>query len=290
MVGISAQLVAAAAAAVCALVLTTGDTSSARVARMSRRSGRAGPEAGAAGEPASATASSAVRRRLVAVAVAGGSLAAMLGGVIGVMLGAAAAMSGYWLLGRLEPRAVRQRHDQVARDLPTAASLLAAAVAAGATPVAAIEVVAVAVGGPLGEDLQRLAASARLGGELLPGSQRPAGGGDLMATGDPMATGAPTATGDLTAGWTASSSGADVAPLVRVIARCLHTGAPLAGALDRLAADLHAERRFQVERRARSVGVRAAAPLGLCFLPAFLLVGVVPVVAGIASTVLGFAL
>ncbi|MPZ96075.1 MAG: type II secretion system protein, partial [Propionibacteriales bacterium] len=30
----------------------------------------------------------------------------------------------------------------------------------------------------------------------------------------------------------------------------------------------------------RSVGVRAAAPLGLCFLPAFVLIGIVPAIAG----------
>jgi pilus assembly protein TadC len=31
-----------------------------------------------------------------------------------------------------------------------------------------------------------------------------------------------------------------------------------------------------MEQSARSVGVHAAAPLGLCFLPAFVLVGIVP--------------
>jgi tight adherence protein B len=32
--------------------------------------------------------------------------------------------------------------------------------------------------------------------------------------------------------------------------------------------------------RARQVGVLAAGPLGLCFLPAFMLIGVVPTVVG----------
>ena len=36
--------------------------------------------------------------------------------------------------------------------------------------------------------------------------------------------------------------------------------------------------RAQVEDRARTVGVRAALPLGLCLLPAFLLIGIVPVI------------
>ncbi len=40
-------------------------------------------------------------------------------------------------------------------------------------------------------------------------------------------------------------------------------------------------------QRARRVGVRAAVPLGLCLLPAFLLIGIVPVVAGLVSDLAG---
>jgi hypothetical protein len=36
-----------------------------------------------------------------------------------------------------------------------------------------------------------------------------------------------------------------------------------------------------VEDQARAVGVKAAVPLGLCLLPSFLLIGVVPVVIGL---------
>jgi pilus assembly protein TadC len=60
------------------------------------------------------------------------------------------------------------------------------------------------------------------------------------------------------------------------MARSLDTGAPAAEALTRLADDLRRERRTLADQAARSVGVRAAAPLGLCFLPAFVLVGIVP--------------
>jgi hypothetical protein len=38
-----------------------------------------------------------------------------------------------------------------------------------------------------------------------------------------------------------------------------------------------------VEDKARRVGVLAAVPLGLCLLPAFLLIGIVPVVAGLLT-------
>jgi pilus assembly protein TadC len=36
--------------------------------------------------------------------------------------------------------------------------------------------------------------------------------------------------------------------------------------------------------RARSAGVKAVVPLGLCFLPAFVLLGIVPAIVGIAKT------
>ena len=41
------------------------------------------------------------------------------------------------------------------------------------------------------------------------------------------------------------------------------------------------------ESRARAVGVKAAVPLGVCLLPAFVLVGVVPLVAGSVSVLVG---
>ena len=39
----------------------------------------------------------------------------------------------------------------------------------------------------------------------------------------------------------------------------------------------------QAKERARAVGVKAAVPLGLCLLPAFVLVGIVPVVAALLT-------
>ena len=45
-----------------------------------------------------------------------------------------------------------------------------------------------------------------------------------------------------------------------------------------VAEDLGRTHRAEVEDLARTVGVKAALPLGVCLLPAFLLVGIVPVV------------
>ena len=62
--------------------------------------------------------------------------------------------------------------------------------------------------------------------------------------------------------------------------RSAESGAPVAAALLRLSEDLRARRRAAVEERVRQVEVRAAVPLGVCLLPSFVLVGVVPLVAG----------
>jgi pilus assembly protein TadC len=53
----------------------------------------------------------------------------------------------------------------------------------------------------------------------------------------------------------------------------------IADAVRRLGDELAREQRLEVEDKARTVGIRAALPLGLCLLPAFLVVGIVPVIA-----------
>jgi pilus assembly protein TadC len=69
-----------------------------------------------------------------------------------------------------------------------------------------------------------------------------------------------------------------MAPLARTMIRAIETGAPVADGLNRLVDDQRRARRWDSERRARAVGVKAAAPLGLCFLPAFIAIGIVPTI------------
>jgi Flp pilus assembly protein TadB len=69
--------------------------------------------------------------------------------------------------------------------------------------------------------------------------------------------------------------------------RATESGAPVVDALGRLADDLRAGRRAAVEVRVRRIEVKAAVPLGACLLPAFVLLAVVPLVAGSASRLLG---
>jgi pilus assembly protein TadC len=69
--------------------------------------------------------------------------------------------------------------------------------------------------------------------------------------------------------------------------RAALSGAPVADVLSRLADDARREVRASSTAAARRVGVQAVAPLGLCFLPAFVFLGIIPVVAGLAGQVFG---
>lgn len=72
-------------------------------------------------------------------------------------------------------------------------------------------------------------------------------------------------------------------PAARDLARNAHSGAAVVDLLRRHAADARAERAGDVEKRARTVGVQSVMPLMVCFLPAFVLVGVVPIIAGLVG-------
>lgn len=64
-------------------------------------------------------------------------------------------------------------------------------------------------------------------------------------------------------------------------------GTKLASALDRAADDTLAQQRARAVARAHRVGVLAVGPLGACFLPAFVCLGIVPVVIAVAAGVGG---
>lgn len=68
------------------------------------------------------------------------------------------------------------------------------------------------------------------------------------------------------------------------IVRAERSGTALVAVLRMHADDARREIRDEATKRARTVGVRSAVPLMVCFLPAFVLVGVVPIVAGLMAT------
>lgn len=201
----------------------------------------------------------AVRRWLqVAGAVCAGWL--LVGGLMGLLLGLAAGV-GVWQWLRRTRRAggdPTEAYDAAgaARQLPLAADLLAACITAGASPVVAAQAVGDALGGPVGERLARGAAEARLGGEPAEA-------------------------------WHALAALPRAGALARLLERADESGVPAAAPVARLAVEARAEWGRSATERARRAAVMVTAPVGLCFLPAFIAVGVLPVVIGLADGLLG---
>ncbi|MFE2556632.1 type II secretion system F family protein [Streptomyces sp. NPDC059352] len=176
---------------------------------------------------------------------------ALLGGLGGLCAGVLVACGARWRRSGRRPSAATGG-EEAARHLPLAADLLAACCSAGAGPGAAAEAVGRSLGGPLGERLTRTAAELRLGGE-------------------------PTEV------WRRFGAIPGAEGLARCMERAGSSGAPAAEAVARHAAGLRAARARTAEARARRAQVLISAPVGLCFLPAFLAVGVAPVVIGLAA-------
>ncbi len=76
-------------------------------------------------------------------------------------------------------------------------------------------------------------------------------------------------------------------PLARAMIVTGESGSAVAGRLESVARQLRNAAGQQAIAQAQRVGVALMAPLGLCFLPAFVCLGVVPVVVGIAGRVFG---
>jgi len=75
-------------------------------------------------------------------------------------------------------------------------------------------------------------------------------------------------------------------PLARALERSERSGAPVAAAVRVLADEVRQDTRTARLAEARRVGVRTAAPLGACFLPAFFLIAIVPTVIALVRSAL----
>ncbi|OBF23309.1 type II secretion system F family protein [Mycobacterium sp. ACS4331] len=78
--------------------------------------------------------------------------------------------------------------------------------------------------------------------------------------------------------------------LLRLARRSSSSGGALAAGVAELAEQSRQETGHRAEAAAQRASVVIAGPLGLCFLPAFVCLGIVPVVAGLAGDVLGSGL
>ena len=158
-------------------------------------------------------------------------------------------------LGRLESRATRDRRAQTTAQAPLLADLLSATMAAGAPMSPALAVVTEAVGDPVKATIQPVLAALELGA-------------------------------DAESAWSCLALDPALGPIAQAVMRSAESGAPLSSVLARISEDLRRQHQTAVEVAARSAGVRAVLPLVACFLPAFLLLGVVPVVAALAGGLL----
>lgn len=227
-----------------------------RVRRLRAALGGTHPHRAAPGRLRKATAG--LARGWAAAAAVGLAAGALVGGALGVLVGPPAALGVARVL-RSRRRAADGRTAPSEPDpaqLPLCADLMAACLAAGASPGEAAGAVGGCLGGTLGAALIRAQAELRLGGDPAECWQR---FGRLPAARE----------------------------MGRCLARASTTGSAPVAEMSRLAADLRAAHARTALAGARRAAVLATAPLGLCFLPAFLLVGVVPVVIGLAGTVLG---
>ncbi|MGE2834116.1 type II secretion system F family protein [Mycobacterium sp. SMC-4] len=88
--------------------------------------------------------------------------------------------------------------------------------------------------------------------------------------------------------WDDSADGAHahLDAFLRMARRSAASGAALAHGVEDLAAGLRAEAADAAGAKAERASVLIAGPLGLCYLPAFLCLGIVPVVVGLAGDVL----
>lgn len=175
-----------------------------------------------------------------------------LGGPVGMAAAPVAAAAAWVALARSEPGAVRREREAAARELPHFVDLFSCALRAGASPQAALAAVVTACPGPTATRLEGALARLRMGV-------------------DPAHV------------WSGLADDDVLAALGRTLARAETSGSSVAAAVERLADELERSSLAAVEDRARAVGVKAAVPLGLCLLPAFLLIGIVPTVAGLLS-------
>jgi Flp pilus assembly protein TadB len=105
-----------------------------------------------------------------------------------------------------------------------------------------------------------------------------AAGGALRQTAELIALGA-----DPVEAWTPALKHPATTRLAKGARRTARSGAALARVAENLATEVRASADDLAEARAQRAAVAVTGPLGLCFLPAFICIGVVPVVIGLAT-------
>lgn len=188
------------------------------------------------------------------VAVAALALAAMVwasgAGAGGVLIGAVAGAAGGLALRRAVLRAADDADEPAA--LAAAWERLAVCLRVGLPVAAAVHAAADDLTGRAGVQLRRVAGLLALGA-------------------DPAHA------------WREAGQQPQLAGFARAASRSAGTGAALAEVARAEGGRIRAELVDTAEARAQRAAVTITGPLGLCFLPAFLILGIAPVVIGLAS-------
>jgi len=190
--------------------------------------------------------------------IIGAASAALLAGVtagpiVGVVVGAAAGISGVMAARRATSRAGPDGAG--AGDLAGSWELLAVCLEAGLPVSVAVSAATDSLVGAVGTQLRRIAGLLALGA-------------------DPAAA------------WASTEDVPALAAFARAAGRSAGTGAGLAQVARAEGARLRAELLDSAQARAQRAAVLITGPLGLCFLPAFLALGIAPVVIGLANEAL----
>jgi Flp pilus assembly protein TadB len=154
---------------------------------------------------------------------------------------------GIVALGWLEPRSARRRRQRLIMEAPQALELMAACLGAGLPARAACDAVVKCFDGPVADDL----------GQVL--SLLDLGVGNVAA-------------------WQSIHDHPQLGLAAADLARSVESGASMVDGLRQHAAAAREVRRGALQVRARGVGVRSVAPMMGCFIPSFMLLGVVPTV------------
>lgn len=189
--------------------------------------------------------------------------AAAIGAVVALGLGAswavplAGAIPGlvaYVGSGHVRTAAHRQRTARLRADLPGSIELMASCLRAGLPLRNAAAAVAEAYGGPVEEDLGAVLARIRIGDSE-------------------------------SRAWAAWRDHPQWGPVARDLARSVDSGTALVDTLGDHASRARERYQADVVARARATGVRSVLPMMACYLPAFLAIGIVPIVIGSLTSI-----
>lgn len=174
-----------------------------------------------------------------------------------VLLGGPPIAAAVWIgLGRFEPLAVRRTRLATLNALPLSLDLVQACLKAGQALRNAIEIITHAMGSPVGEVFGAVTNAISVG------------------LSDEQA-------------WQVLKDDPVVGSMARDLARSSALGTTQSAILAQYSTDLRRQALTTRLAAAKSVGVKAVLPLGVCYLPAFVLIGVVPVIAAALTGLFG---